>query len=181
MKGLKLMKTMENQELKPTNGLLGLVIMGLSIFLILPLGLENSDSDGILKNQKKAESLAYQILAIQEKQASESKPEINDVQAASASGLAKTAGKSGFAITAAGRGPASITGLPKFHKEGNIGLDQWGRPFLYKVQEFQGKKQVAVWSLGPNGKSETPSEEILITNLHKFMGDDVGIVLTIQQ
>lgn len=154
------MNTQANQELRSSNGLLGLVILGLSLFLILPLGLDSAENSEVARNQKKAESLAYQIITIQQNQNSTSST-IGSLNAQKGD-----------------RGPASVA--PRFHQEGSIGLDQWGRPFQYKMIEHSGKKQIAVWSYGPNGKLDSSVEDNKLTAAHTFKGDDIGVVITTQ-
>jgi hypothetical protein len=154
------MNTQANQELRSSNGLLGLVILGLSLFLILPLGLDSAENSEVARNQKKAESLAYQIITIQQNQNSTS------------STIGSPNAQKGD------RGPASVA--PRFHQEGSIGLDQWGRPFQYKMFEHLGKKHIAVWSYGPNGKLDSSVEDNNLSATNTFKGDDIGVVITTQ-
>lgn len=58
--------------------------------------------------------------------------------------------------------------------KGEIGLDPWGRPYHFEILQRNGKqqKQVAVWSEGENGQSESTK--------NSFEGDDVGVIVDIR-
>lgn len=59
-------------------------------------------------------------------------------------------------------------------KQGTIGRDPWNNPYHYQIRVPDDlKKQIIVWSGGPDGKSS--SDDIL----PKFDGDDVGEILVI--
>jgi hypothetical protein len=54
-------------------------------------------------------------------------------------------------------------------KQGLIGKDLWNNPFHYQIRNTEAqKKQIIVWSSGPDGKNESNE------TLPNFSGDDLG-------
>ncbi|MEY4616782.1 MAG: Type secretion system protein [Pseudomonadota bacterium] len=56
--------------------------------------------------------------------------------------------------------------------EGSIGKDPWGRPFRYAFSK--GNQLLFVWSVGPDGKSESSGP------LQSLLGDDLGYLLDLK-
>lgn len=65
-------------------------------------------------------------------------------------------------------------------KEGRIGKDPWGQPFLYHLFEVSpGSRAVAIWSFGPNGERDSSESDVLLTQNGRPIrilprGDDIG-------
>lgn len=81
------------------------------------------------------------------------------------------------------RGPASISSNEEAKE---IGVDPWGRPYLYQYLDHQGAKVLFVWSRGPDGKSDVTSPKVseLIgqsgANYYRI-ADDRGTLLRLHQ
>jgi hypothetical protein len=79
------------------------------------------------------------------------------------------------------REPAStVEGSGAQLTEGELGRDPWGHPYRYFVgQSNEGLKQQAifVWSPGPDGKSDSNPQAVLMSQQQfRFSGDDLGFV-----
>ncbi|HPI40407.1 MAG TPA: hypothetical protein PLJ21_06360 [Pseudobdellovibrionaceae bacterium] len=75
------------------------------------------------------------------------------------------------------RMPASILQPTSLEKEGTIGKDPWGHPYLYKILPLSTKNiQVIVLSLGENQILDTPSFQNS-TLSSEFLGDDYGVAI----
>jgi len=86
------------------------------------------------------------------------------------------------------RTPAAASEVALNHlalDQGQIGLDPWGHPYqfkLLKLKEFQ-KTKIVVWSLGPNGVSETTQDSLdpnRDTESLDFEGDDLGVIVSVK-
>jgi hypothetical protein len=148
------MKTDKIQHVR-SKGIISLfMLFGVAAFLCVPIWSDTSEATQ-QHTLHRAESLAYQLLESRKSSSS--------------------------------RAPASVDG-PVNHltlDEGNIGLDPWGHPYHYKLLKARENQpaKILVWSLGPNGKSET-SDEIIESNRDmrspQFSGDDLGIMLSVK-
>lgn len=65
---------------------------------------------------------------------------------------------------------------------GFMGQDPWGQPYHYRILAVDQKKlRVLVWSSGPDSivqTAELEKEDVNIQEQPIFLGDDVGVVLT---
>ena len=81
--------------------------------------------------------------------------------------------------------PASA-GAAQNSGNGGADVDPWGRPYKYTFIKNQLGQPiyVAVWSLGPNAKSDTNENDLSMESsgaLHAtFVGDDVGFIRAIR-
>lgn len=76
------------------------------------------------------------------------------------------------------RGPAAIQSETSV---GQMGSDPWGQAFRYRLvfDEKSNKRKIIVWSIGANGKVDTPllaNEEQVIKEV-TYLGDDFGFEL----
>lgn len=77
-----------------------------------------------------------------------------------------------------GRGPASVQSETA---AGQMGTDPWGQSFRYRLifNEKVNKRKIIVWSMGANGKVDTPllaNEDQFIKEVN-YLGDDFGFEL----
>jgi type II secretory pathway pseudopilin PulG len=148
------MKTDKKQHVR-SKGIISLfVLLGVSALICVPVWSGRSGATQ-QRTLHRAESLAYQLLESRKVNSS--------------------------------RGPASVDS-PVNHltmDEGDVGLDPWGHPYHYKLLKANENQlaKILVWSMGPNGKSET-ADDVIESNRDsrspQFSGDDLGIMLSVK-
>ena len=151
------MKTKENQQVKIGN-ILGVIALFLILLAMvaLPWGGYLNESK-VLRARSKAEVLGYQLVQIYQEN------------------LKKTADnlKNSRSIASAD------TDMVEFKPEGLMGIDPWGQPYKYTIQQLgRDQLRVLIWSTGPNLKDDSSSGNAQ-KNVSAAESDDVQIVLNI--
>ncbi|MGZ3774455.1 MAG: hypothetical protein ACXVCY_12950 [Pseudobdellovibrionaceae bacterium] len=161
------MKNNKKQEFSSSNilTLLGLVLLS-ALMIIAPWNLQTRDSK-VQAARQKAEVVGYQVVQIYRESIK----------------VSMQHGKS------YNRGPASAQGpghSQSIRKTGTMGLDPWGQPYHYRLipSDKAGALRILVLSAGPNKKIETVefnNEEAGLTGQPNYLGDDIGVVLSVSQ
>lgn len=151
-------KVAENQELK-SSGLL--VIVGLLVFSAAVVATpwnKRLEGSRVEVARQKAEIVGYQLIQIYREAASEKKS----------------------------RTPASVD-EEQLRLTGSLGQDPWGKPYRYRILKSHSQNEemkVIVWSLGANGKVDTPTlenEDQDFISQPVYGGDDIGVLLSLAQ
>lgn len=84
------------------------------------------------------------------------------------------------------RGPASVGPIEnraQISPSGQIGRDQWGTPYNYRLMATPDRQTlvVAVWSVGANQRNDSQKNMELSPSSHQieYVGDDVGVTLSL--
>jgi hypothetical protein len=150
------MKTKENQQVKTGNilGVIALVLI-LLIMICLPWGGYFHESK-VLRARSKAEVLGYQLAQIYQENLKKTTESL------------KTS-----------RSIASDSEMVEFKPEGLMGIDPWGQPYKYIIQQVGSEQlRVLIWSMGPNQKDDSDVADMQ-KNVSAAKSDDVQIVLNI--
>ncbi len=154
------MKVSENQELKSSNILVMLGLLGLCLSIISTPWNRGITDPNSTKALQRAEIVGYQLVQLYREAA-----KVDSTTALKAS-----------------RGPASVSSeVPELRTIGTMGLDPWGQPFHYRILSAdQNKLRVLVWSSGPNQSvesNELVDEDFKLSTQPTFSGDDIGVVM----
>ncbi|MDG0814742.1 hypothetical protein [Bdellovibrio svalbardensis] len=161
------MNNERKQEFKSSGVLTLLGLVGFSAAIIAaPWNRSHRDTEVDAALQK-AEVVGYQVVQIYRE-------------------AAKT---SALSFSKSGRNPASVapeTTLESLRTTGTMGNDPWGQPFHYRILSAEKNKamRILVWSSGPNKKADTAeleNESKAISSQPIYVGDDIGVVLSMTQ
>ncbi len=136
-------------QLVRTSGLIGVLALGglTAVMIFCPWGVDSKEIE-LVRAQKKAEVLAYQIIEIYKEAKAEAPAEVAPIQSR---GLASVQSH----VEAAGI-------LKEFKNQGTMGIDPWGHPYQYKIIPNGPESKLVVWSLGPKGTSDDQVGEIRV-------------------
>ncbi|MCC6277833.1 MAG: hypothetical protein IT289_07975 [Oligoflexia bacterium] len=159
---------MKNQGLTSFDVLTIMFSLGVVVAVSAPIVRTNFDSRNLEKAQIAASQMAKQLSAANSLKSQEKGRSIASV------GVSSEENESGKLL---GYVPGTASG------EG--GKDPWGRPYRFSfIQDAKGLPvQVAVWSVGPNGKDESGSmnvENPSDISSQIFQGDDLGSVAPVR-
>lgn len=151
------MKNKENQKVRLSN-ILGVIFLSLILLILIsvPWGTAWNESK-VLRARNKAEVLGYQLAQLYQEN------------------FKKTLeGPKGLRNIA-----STDTDMVEFKPEGLMGIDPWGQPYKYSIQQVSPEQlRVTIWSMGPNLKDDTEAND---PNKSRFLSrtDDIQIVLNI--
>ena len=151
-----------------TSGLIGVLVLGslTAVMIFCPWSVDTKEIE-LVRAQKKAEVLAYQIIEIYKEAKAEAPTENAPIQSR---GLASVQSR----VEAGGI-------LKEFKNQGTMGIDPWGHPFQYKIFPNGSDSKLIVWSLGPNGSLDN---QVLMSDSGQALtaplqGDDIRVQLAL--
>jgi len=164
------MKDQEKRELRSSGVITLLGLVGLSAMIVATPWNRALQGQGSEEALQKAEVVGYQVVQIYREAAKNRAPST---------------------MLASSRGPASVApsnadDLPSLIRTtGTMGTDPWGQPYHFRILSSSASKiRILVWSTGPNGKVETSNlddENVQLSFQPAYLGDDVGVVLSVSQ